>query len=103
MEKLAKGARLPGEGDMSIVALDAVADIGASSYSLSADVVGRLVIVKGFELDELSFGIEYAGGSLQILSFGSLFAIGGTELYLAASRSEAGWTLSGGTYEEAKI
>ncbi len=99
----AHGVSLPGGGDLAITLFDIRADIGNKAYSLAFEVDGNLTIGSAFELDQLSFAVDYSDGALQQVAFGAIFAIAGTELYLAAVYAGGGWTLAGGTYQPASI
>jgi hypothetical protein len=100
MERFAPGAVLPGTGTIRIDAFDLEADVGSKAYSLACEADGRLTIVQGFEIDQLSFAARYASGELEELRFGSVFTIAGAKLYLSAGRIGKSWELAGGTFDE---
>ncbi|MFO1431301.1 MAG: DUF6603 domain-containing protein [Candidatus Competibacteraceae bacterium] len=93
----AQGLKLPGNGDLTVTKLSAMADIGHKSYSLQCAADGNLSIIKGFVLNEIEIALTYSDGSLSEFQFGSRFSIAETLLYLGVIRCEGGWVLSGGT------
>lgn len=100
---VAKGVTLPGTGDLDIVALDAVANIGASTYTFTVEASGALTVVPGFVINDINLEIDYTGSLPPAFAFGCIFAIAKTELYLSVSYSGTYWTFSGGTYQQGSI
>ncbi|HEX6292728.1 MAG TPA: DUF6603 domain-containing protein [Herpetosiphonaceae bacterium] len=102
IQTFARGVTLPGNSDLQIYELDLFANIDQKSYGLSCQAIGTLTVIPNFVIEQLSFSVEYSGGSVS-LAFGCLFAIADAQLYLAVSETDAVWTFSGGTYQQQNI
>lgn len=93
----APGTSVPGDlHEFGFYDLSAIANIGAGTYSLTANAGGTLAILPKFILENVTFAIEYGDGALRTVQFGAQFEIVGIDLYLSALRASDGWTLSTG-------